>query len=120
MQFAVTLPATDNRARGAVFEDYDLGDDYRIVDGILTTPDGQKLACANRLPETQDQLGLRAAAPERVDRDHQVGLGRIRRRFDGEVHGRSRERRLRVGPVPADSHDGAVRPDRAGASRRHG
>lgn len=32
------------RARGAVFEDYDLGDDFRTVDGILTSPAGTKLA----------------------------------------------------------------------------
>jgi catechol 2,3-dioxygenase-like lactoylglutathione lyase family enzyme len=32
------------RARGAVFEDYDLGDDLRTVDGIYTSPGGQKLA----------------------------------------------------------------------------
>jgi catechol 2,3-dioxygenase-like lactoylglutathione lyase family enzyme len=32
------------RARGGVFEDYDLGDDLRTVDGIYTSPGGQKLA----------------------------------------------------------------------------
>lgn len=32
------------RARGAVFEDYDFGEDLRTVDGIATMPDGQKLA----------------------------------------------------------------------------
>lgn len=32
------------KARGAVFEDYDLGPDLRTVDGILTTPDGRKMA----------------------------------------------------------------------------
>lgn len=31
-------------SRGAVFEDYDFGEDFRTVDGILTTPDGRKLA----------------------------------------------------------------------------
>jgi predicted enzyme related to lactoylglutathione lyase len=32
------------RTRGAVLEDYDLGEDFRTVDGILTTPGGEKLA----------------------------------------------------------------------------
>ena len=40
----VEAAVADLRARGAVFEDYDFGDDFRTVDGILTTPDGQKLA----------------------------------------------------------------------------
>ena len=40
----VEASVADLRARGAVFEDYDFGDDFRTVDGILTTPDGQKLA----------------------------------------------------------------------------
>ena len=29
-------------SRGVVFEDYDLGDDFRTVDGILHSPDGEK------------------------------------------------------------------------------
>ena len=32
------------RARGAVLEDYDFGDDLRTVDGIATMPDGMKTA----------------------------------------------------------------------------
>jgi hypothetical protein len=32
------------RSRGVVFEDYDLGDDFRTVDGVLTSPDGQQTA----------------------------------------------------------------------------
>ena len=40
----VEASVADLKARGAVFEDYDFGDEFRTVDGILTTPDGQKLA----------------------------------------------------------------------------
>lgn len=29
-------------ARGVIFEDYDLGDDFRTVDGVLVSPDGEK------------------------------------------------------------------------------
>ncbi len=29
-------------SRGVVFEDYDLGEDFRTVDGILLSPDGEK------------------------------------------------------------------------------
>ena len=29
-------------SRGVVFEDYDLGPDFRTVDGVLTSPDGEK------------------------------------------------------------------------------
>ena len=32
------------RSRGAVFEEYDFGDDFRTVDGIMTSPAGTKLA----------------------------------------------------------------------------
>jgi catechol 2,3-dioxygenase-like lactoylglutathione lyase family enzyme len=32
------------KARGVVFEDYDYGEDFRTVDGVLTAPDGHKLA----------------------------------------------------------------------------
>lgn len=32
------------KTRGAVFEDYDFGDDFRTVDGIMTLPNGQKSA----------------------------------------------------------------------------
>ncbi len=32
------------KARGAIFEDYDFGEEFRTVDGILTTPNGQKMA----------------------------------------------------------------------------
>jgi catechol 2,3-dioxygenase-like lactoylglutathione lyase family enzyme len=28
--------------KGVMFEDYDLGDDFRTVDGVLTSPDGEK------------------------------------------------------------------------------
>lgn len=34
----------DFRSRGAVFEEYDFGDDFRTVDGILTSPAGAKMA----------------------------------------------------------------------------
>ena len=30
------------RSRGVVFGDYDLGDDFRTVDGVLVSPDGVK------------------------------------------------------------------------------
>ena len=32
------------RSRGVVFEDYDFGDDFRTVDGVLKGPDGEKVA----------------------------------------------------------------------------
>ncbi len=32
------------RARGATFEDYDFGEDFRTVDGVMTLPDGRKSA----------------------------------------------------------------------------
>ena len=32
------------KGRGGEFEDYDFGDEFRTVDGILTLPDGNKLA----------------------------------------------------------------------------
>lgn len=32
------------RERGVVFEDYDLGPEFRTVDGILVSPDGEKTA----------------------------------------------------------------------------
>jgi len=32
------------RSRGVVFEDYDPGDDFRTVDGVLTSPDGERTA----------------------------------------------------------------------------
>ncbi len=40
----VVAAVAELRARGGVFEDYDFGDDFRTVDGILTAPDGQKIA----------------------------------------------------------------------------
>lgn len=40
----VEATVAELRARGAVFEDYDFGEDFRTVDSILTTPDGRKLA----------------------------------------------------------------------------
>lgn len=30
------------KTRGVVFEDYDFGDDFRTVDGVLTSPDGER------------------------------------------------------------------------------
>ncbi|MFL5735958.1 MAG: VOC family protein [Actinomycetota bacterium] len=30
------------RSKGVAFEDYDLGPDFRTVDGVLTSPDGEK------------------------------------------------------------------------------
>ncbi len=35
---------TELRSRGVIFEDYDLGDDFRTVDGVLVSPDGEKTA----------------------------------------------------------------------------
>ena len=32
------------KSRGAVFEDYDYGEDFRTVDGVLAAPDGHKMA----------------------------------------------------------------------------
>lgn len=29
-------------SRGVVFEDYDFGDDFRTIDGVLVSPDGEK------------------------------------------------------------------------------
>jgi len=29
-------------SKGVTFEDYDLGDDFRTVDGVLVSPDGEK------------------------------------------------------------------------------
>jgi catechol 2,3-dioxygenase-like lactoylglutathione lyase family enzyme len=29
---------------GVVFEDYDLGEDFRTIDGVLTSPDGERTA----------------------------------------------------------------------------
>ena len=29
-------------SKGVVFEDYDLGEDFRTVDGVLVSPDGEK------------------------------------------------------------------------------
>ena len=40
----VEASVTALKARGAVFEDYDFGEDFRTVDGVLTTPNGQKMA----------------------------------------------------------------------------
>jgi catechol 2,3-dioxygenase-like lactoylglutathione lyase family enzyme len=31
-------------ANGVVFEDYDMGEDFRTVDGVLTSPDGERTA----------------------------------------------------------------------------
>ena len=40
----VEAAVAELRARGAVFEDYDYGDELRTVDGIFVSPGGQKLA----------------------------------------------------------------------------
>jgi catechol 2,3-dioxygenase-like lactoylglutathione lyase family enzyme len=32
------------KANGVVFEDYDYGDDFRTIDGVLISPDGEKTA----------------------------------------------------------------------------
>jgi len=40
----VEAAVVELRSRGAVFEDYDFGDDFRTVDGVMTMPDGDKLA----------------------------------------------------------------------------
>jgi catechol 2,3-dioxygenase-like lactoylglutathione lyase family enzyme len=40
----VDAAVAEFRARGAVFEEYDFGEDFRTVDGIVTTPDGEKTA----------------------------------------------------------------------------
>lgn len=32
----------DLLARGVTFEDYDLGEDFRTIDGVLVSPDGEK------------------------------------------------------------------------------
>ena len=40
----VEATVAELKARGAVFEDYDLGEDFRTVDGILTSPSGRKMA----------------------------------------------------------------------------
>jgi hypothetical protein len=31
-------------SKGVVFEDYDFGEDFRTVDGVLVSPDGEKTA----------------------------------------------------------------------------
>jgi hypothetical protein len=33
---------TELLSKGVVFEDYDLGDDFRTVGGVLVSPDGEK------------------------------------------------------------------------------
>ena len=40
----VEATVAELRARGATFEDYDFGDDFRTVDGIMTLPNGRKSA----------------------------------------------------------------------------
>ncbi len=40
----VETAVAEFRSRGAVIEEYDLGEDFRTVNGILTTPAGTKLA----------------------------------------------------------------------------
>jgi catechol 2,3-dioxygenase-like lactoylglutathione lyase family enzyme len=38
----VEATVTQLGARGATFEDYDFGDDFRTADGIMTLPNGRK------------------------------------------------------------------------------
>ena len=40
----VEATVAELRSRGVVFEDYDFGEDFRTVDGIMTTPEGDKIA----------------------------------------------------------------------------
>jgi predicted enzyme related to lactoylglutathione lyase len=40
----VEATVAELRSRGAVFEEYDFGDDFRTVDSILTSPGGRKMA----------------------------------------------------------------------------
>ena len=40
----VEATVADLKVRGAVFENYDFGEDFRTVDGILTSPTGRKMA----------------------------------------------------------------------------
>jgi catechol 2,3-dioxygenase-like lactoylglutathione lyase family enzyme len=40
----VAATVAELRERGAVFENYDFGEEFRTVDGILTAPDGRKVA----------------------------------------------------------------------------
>lgn len=40
----VDAAVADLTSRGAVFEDYDFGADFRTVDGVLTSPSGRKMA----------------------------------------------------------------------------
>ena len=40
----VEATVAELKSRGAVFEDYDFGEDFQTVDGILTSPSGRKLA----------------------------------------------------------------------------
>ena len=40
----VEATVAELKSRGAVFEDYDFGEDFRTVDSILTSPSGRKMA----------------------------------------------------------------------------
>jgi predicted enzyme related to lactoylglutathione lyase len=40
----VEATVADLRRRGASFEEYDFGEEFRTVDGVMTTPDGTKFA----------------------------------------------------------------------------
>jgi catechol 2,3-dioxygenase-like lactoylglutathione lyase family enzyme len=40
----VGATAASLKARGAVLEDYDFGDDFRTIDGIMTMPNGRQTA----------------------------------------------------------------------------
>jgi predicted enzyme related to lactoylglutathione lyase len=40
----VEATVAELRARGVIFEEYDMGEDFRTVDGIVTSADGRKAA----------------------------------------------------------------------------
>ena len=40
----VDATVAELKGRGADFEDYDLGEDFRTVDNVLTSPSGRKMA----------------------------------------------------------------------------
>jgi hypothetical protein len=46
-------------SKGVVFEDYDLGDDFRTVGGVLVSPDGEKTSWS-RIPK---EISLPSAPP---------------------------------------------------------
>jgi len=54
------------RANGVVFEDYDLGDDFRTIDGVLVSDDGEKTAWFRDSEGTSWQSGRRTDAPRQA------------------------------------------------------